>query len=157
METGVCICRSAGCPSRLVFAFASRAWGVPLTGPDQCMHLLVLTGTRIYVSSNFFFLSVELFCFAACVCHVYLLIIGIAPLLKACAGGASHIRVGARTAEERTSVAWRVVLSGGPYRAATCMTASLGAVRGKEKQLSSGSANPKHEIGKERTLWRAKH
>ena len=79
------------------------------------------------------------------------------PRFKACAGGASHIRVGARTAEERTPVAWRVVLSGAPYRAATCMTASLGAVRGKEKQLSSGSANPKHEIGKERTLWRAKH
>ena len=79
------------------------------------------------------------------------------PALKAYAGGASHIRVGARTAEERTPVAWRVVLSGAPYRAATCMTASLGAVRGKEKQLSSGSANPKHEIGKERTLWRAKH
>ena len=80
-----------------MLAFASREWGVPLTGRDQCMHLLVLTGTRIFVSSNFFFLSVELFCFAACVCHVYLLIIGIAPLLKACAGGASHIRVGART------------------------------------------------------------
>ena len=83
--------------------------------------------------------------------------IGIAPLFKACAGGASHIRVGAPSAYERTPVAWRVVLSGAPYRAATCMTASLGAVRGKEKQLSSGSANPKHEIGKERTLWRAKH
>ena len=66
------------------------------------------------------------------------------PALKAYAGGASHIRVGARTAEERTPVAWRVVLSGAPYRAATCMTASLGAVKGKEKQLSSGSANPKH-------------
>ena len=79
---------------RLVFAFAGRRvahrdwclhlpvvkWGVPLTDRDQCMHLLVLTGTRIFVSRNFFFLSVELFCFAACVCHLYLLIIGIAPL-----------------------------------------------------------------------------
>ena len=68
------------------------------------------------------------------------------PALKAYAGGASHIRVGARTAEKRTPVAWRVVLSGAPYRAATCMTASLGAVKGNEKQLSSGSVNPKHEI-----------
>ena len=30
----------AGCPSRLVFAFASLQWCVPLTGWDQCMHLL---------------------------------------------------------------------------------------------------------------------
>ena len=139
-----------------MFAFASRAWGVPLTGPDQCMHLLVLTGTRIFVSRNFFFLSVELFAWQRVSVMYICSSLGL-PRFKACAGGASHIRVGARTAEERTPVAWRVVLSGAPYRAATCMTASLGAVRGKEKQLSSGSANPKHEIGKERTLWRAKH
>ena len=128
-----------------MLAFASREWGVPLTGRDQCMHLLVLTGTRIYVSSNFFFLSVELFASQRVSVMYICSSLGL-PRFKACAGGASHIRVGARTAEERTPVAWRVVLSGAPYRAATCMTASLGAVRGKEKQLSSGSANPKHEI-----------
>ena len=139
-----------------MFAFASLGWCVPLTGGDQCMHLLVLTGTR------FMLVAISFFCLSSFFASQRVSVMYICsslglPRFKACAGGASHIRVGARTAEERTPVAWRVVLSGAPYRAATCMTASLGAVRGKEKQLSSGSANPKHEIGKERTLWRAKH